>query len=510
MDRTVKGSAMKPESVLKTMPRIVAEKQKGGFSLLAAYFLNDRNAEKAVWELEKNGLSRAAVLHRLSDGSVRVRDTFARLRLLLIVLLAGLLSAAAGLLYSLLSRSAANPGLSYPLWIPILAGAGLGAVFGGIGFRRSRYGIDRRVLAEHAQWLLAGESVLLLQAPLHTFRNPQIIIRESGETQPTIFLLFPPRKAELAEDPGATALLPQAQLQQFARKLAQEHRLLEKPARGEQLLRRVEKAADSLHRICLDLADAGRLEQPTTASAEWILDNEYIIESNARDIRANLPRRYFRQLPLLDRNPYLNLPRIYALAKELVAHVDLRLDRENLHSFLEAYQSVQPLAIGELWALPQMLRIALIEHIQYLADRTLNELRERETAGFWANRLISADRRAPGQLFSILAKLTENLPAPSEYFCSQLISYLYDEANALALVQNWLERVLPQPLSESDSPRTKPPNPGSDFRRERVHKPPPARPDGLEKDLRGGQQRRPPFGQRSGGHLPANGFRHPR
>ncbi len=220
---------MNPASVLKTLPRIIAEKQKSGYSVLAAYFLSDRNAGKALWELEKNGLTRTAVLRRVSAGAVRVRDTFARLRSLLIVLFALLLAAAAGLLHSLLSRSAANPGISFPLWISVLAGAGLGAVLGWAVFRRSRYGIDRQVLAEHAQWLLAEESVLLLQAPLHAFRNPQIIIRESGETQPTIFLLFPPRKAEPAGDPGATALLPQAQLQQYARKLAQEHRLLEKP-----------------------------------------------------------------------------------------------------------------------------------------------------------------------------------------------------------------------------------------------------------------------------------------
>jgi cyclic beta-1,2-glucan synthetase len=439
---------MNPASVFKNLPDILTEKQKSGNSVLAAYFLNDRNARKALWELEKKGLSRTAVLHRVSDGTVRVRDTFVQLRFLLICVFAVLFAALAGLLYSLLSRSAVNPGFGYPIWIPLLAGGLLGAVFGLAAFRRSRYGIDRQVLADHAQWLLTEESVLLLQAPLPSFRNPQIIIRESGETQPTIFLLFPLRKDKPAGDLGGAALLPQAQLQQYARKLAQEHRLLAKPVRDEQLLHRVGKAVKTLHQICLDLSDANRLEQPTTTSAEWILDNEYIIESNARDIRTNLPRRYFRQLPLLDREPFLNLPRIYALAKELVSHVDLRLDRDNLQTFLEAYQSLQPLTIGELWALPQMLRIALIENVQFLAERTLTELRERETAGFWANRLISANRRDPGQLFSVLAKLTENLPAPSEYFCSQIISYLYDEPNALVLVQHWLERVLVQPLSE--------------------------------------------------------------
>ena len=76
-------------------------------------------------------------------------------------------------------------------------------------------------------------------------------------------------------------------------------------------------------------------------TAEWLLDNEYIIESNARDVRLNLPRRYYRQLPALANEPYRGLPRIYGLAKELVSHTDLRLDQENILAFIEAYQSVQ-------------------------------------------------------------------------------------------------------------------------------------------------------------------------
>ena len=91
--------------------------------------------------------------------------------------------------------------MRYPVWIPFLAGGLLGLALGLIGTRRSQFGIDRRVLAEHALWLLPEESVLLLQAPLHTFRYPQIVIRDSGETQPTVFLLHPRRKREPVEDP---------------------------------------------------------------------------------------------------------------------------------------------------------------------------------------------------------------------------------------------------------------------------------------------------------------------
>jgi cyclic beta-1,2-glucan synthetase len=439
---------MKFTSLLETKIQAPPDGRQDKYCILAAYYLKIEDAKKALWELEKKGFSRTAVLHRVSDGTVRVKDTYVELRILLASLFAVLFAVLAGEAISLFSLLSVYPALGYPIWIPLLASGALGAVVGLAFFRRSQYGIDRRVLIEHAQWLLTEESVLILQAPLRSFQNPQTIIRESSGTEPAMFLLYPRSSEKLVEEPGSGALLPQAQLQQHARRLAQDHRLLAKPVRNDRLLRRVTRGVEAIHRICLELSDANRLEQPTTASAEWILDNEYIIESNANDIRTNLPRRYFRQLPLLDSEPFPNLPRIYGLAKDLVTHVDLRLDPENLLTFLEAYQSVQALTIGELWALPQLLRIALIEAIQTLAEKTLAEFRERESAGFWANRLVTANRRDPGQLFSTLARLTENLPDPSEYFCYQLISYLYDESNALALVQNWLGHTLSKPLSD--------------------------------------------------------------
>ena len=222
------------------------------------------------------------------------------------------------------------------------------------------------------------------------------------------------------------------------------------PSRGGTLScsRRLEKARQWVHQVCSDLSEASRLEQGAPPTAEWLLDNEYVIESNARDVQLNLPRRYYQELPALANEPYRGLPRIYGLARELVYHTDLRLDRENILAFIKAYQSVSTLTIGELWAVPQMLRIALIESIQDLAASALTELREREIADFWANRLITANRRDPNQLFSILAELAKNQPSPSPYFASQLVDHLYDEEAALAPVQSWLERTYHKPLSE--------------------------------------------------------------
>ncbi|MGB7538438.1 MAG: glucoamylase family protein [Anaerolineales bacterium] len=424
------------------------DSQSVDYSILAAYYAKKVDARKALWEMEKKGYIRTAVLHRPATGKVQVHDPFPAFRILLIILFAALFAVLAGLAFFLMRGQGFRPVEQYPVWAPFLAGGLAGLAFGLAAVRRSRNGIDRKVLAEHALWLLPEESVLLLQAPLHTFRHPQIVIRDSGETQPTVFLLHPRRKRESFEEPGVGGLLPQLQLQEYARRLAKDHRLQTRQIRNGALLKRITRVAKTIHQICRELSDASRLEQPTTPSAEWILDNEYIIESNVRDIQTNLPRSYFQELPVLNSDPFRNLPRIYGLAKELVTHVDLRLDQETIRAFLEAYQSVHPLTIGELWALPQMLRLALIDSIRNLAERTLSEMGERETAGFWANRLIAANRHDPGRLFSVLAKLTESQPAPSEYFCSQLISYLYDETNALVLVQNWLGRTLLKPLSD--------------------------------------------------------------
>ncbi len=128
--------------------------------------------------------------------------------------------------------------------------------------------------------------------------------------------------------------------------------------------------------------------------------------------------------------------------------LELQLDKVNISAFIDGCQSAGPLAIGELWALPQMLRIALIESIRDLALRAATEMREREIADFWANRLIRANRRGPDQLFAILAELAVAQPGPSPYFAGQLVDHLYDEEAALVLVQGWLERTYHQPLRE--------------------------------------------------------------
>jgi cyclic beta-1,2-glucan synthetase len=120
------------------------------------------------------------------------------------------------------------------------------------------------------------------------------------------------------------------------------------------------------------LADDVRGGEFLTPASEWLLDNYHLIAAEAGDIRQHLPHKYYRQLPTLASREHHSYPRIYAMAVELLRHSDSRLELQQLTSFVNSYQRVAPLTIGELWAWPSMLKLALIENLRRLADEIID------------------------------------------------------------------------------------------------------------------------------------------
>jgi cyclic beta-1,2-glucan synthetase len=415
---------------------------------LIGYFSERNEARRALRELQRRGFRRAALVHKTAEGDVHTRDPFLWRHALGTILTAILFGVLAGVASLVLHWPVPMLSGSLSTLVSIFAGGFIGALIGTVWIRRSKYGIGRRLLEDHARWLVAEETVLILRAPIETLQFPVAVLRESSDIPPAVFVLHPTRENPSGDVRSAGVPFPPTQIQQQAQRLAMAREVDPRPRRSPELLRRVGNAHQWIHQACLDLSEASRLEQGTSPTAEWILDNEYVIESNARDVQLNLPRRFYEELPALANESYRGQPRIYGLAKELVSYTEWRVDRENIIAFIEAYQSAHMLTIGELWAVPQMLRIALIESIRDLAARALTELREGEIADFWANRLITANRRDPKQLFTILAELAAAQPGPSPYFATQLVDHLYDEEAALVPVQSWLERTYRKPLSE--------------------------------------------------------------
>ncbi len=143
------------------------------------------------------------------------------------------------------------------------------------------------------------------------------------------------------------------------------------------------------------LADDVHRGLPVPPAGEWILDNFHLIESEERAVRHDLPVQYYRKLPKLAAREFLGKARIHAMALELIRHGDGRLDQERLTRFVLAFQTVAPLTIGELWAWPSMLKLALIENLRSLADGILAGRIARLEADAALARLERGDPRDP-------------------------------------------------------------------------------------------------------------------
>lgn len=196
-------------------------------------------------------------------------------------------------------------------------------------------------------------------------------------------------------------------------------------------------------------AGAADLEKGTNVApaAEWLLDNYHLVEGQIREIRDDLPPAYYRQLPKLASGPFAGYPRVFGVAWAFVAHTDSHFDPETLIRFIAAYQRVQPLMIGELWAVAITLRIVLIENLRRLADQITAGQAARTDADTLADHLL-----APGGSHAALAiDIARRSPAPlSEHFAAQLAKRLRDQDPQTTPALGWLEERLRRQGSTSD------------------------------------------------------------
>ena len=185
-----------------------------------------------------------------------------------------------------------------------------------------------------------------------------------------------------------------------------------------------------------------------TPAAEWLLDNFYLIEEQIQLARRHLPRGYSRELPRLVNGPSAGLPRVYDIVLELIAHVDAQIDAGPLNAFIAAYQTVHSLKLGELWAIPIMLRLGLIENLQRVAARLTIARSDRDLADEWVDRLQTMAEKHPSHLVVVVADMAKaDLPISSSFvaeFCLRLSRH----NPVLHLARNWLEqRLVEQGLS---------------------------------------------------------------
>ena len=252
-------------------------------------------------------------------------------------------------------------------------------------------------------------------------------------------------RAYAADEPPLRAeLFSSDQMKQHGRALASGHAWARGRAR-DRLLPRLSENEGILFDVCDLLTAAVTANRRIAPAGEWLLDNFYLIEEQIRTARRHFPPGYSRELPRLLRGASAGLPRVYDIALETISHGDGRVDLESLSSFLVAYQTVTVLTLGELWAIPIMLRLALIENLRRVGARLLAERAARNHADSWADQMTEIAAKDPKSLILVIADMARSNPPMAGPFVAEFARRLQGQSQALALPLTWIE----QRLSES-------------------------------------------------------------
>ncbi len=241
-----------------------------------------------------------------------------------------------------------------------------------------------------------------------------------------------------ADEPIVAELFSVERLEQHAESLAAAQAVTDEPGRGRPVLPRLADNGRYLLDSYRTLAASIRDERTITPAAEWLVDNFHIVEEQVREIRDDLPDTYYRELPKLADGPLAGYPRVLGIAWAYVAHTDSRFDAETLRRMVLAYQRVEPLTIGELWAIAISLRIVLVENLRRSAERIIRGREARQMADDLADRLLGLGTGGARDAARAQPRLADiRLPTAARV---QLFQRLRDQDPATTPALGWLEQ----------------------------------------------------------------------
>ncbi len=262
-------------------------------------------------------------------------------------------------------------------------------------------------------------------------------------------MFSPVAKSAELEEPIRAELFGVERLEQHAASLAVAQVVTDDARVGRLLTPRVLENGGVLVESYRSIARAIRDEKTITPAAEWFVDNFHIVDEQLREIIDDLPPGYYRQLPKLASGHLKDHPRVFGVAWAFVAHTDSRFDPDMLRRFVMAYQRVQPLTIGELWALAISLRVVLVENLRRLAERIVHSREARLEADELADSLFGSGALAAQPPANALRRF-EGKPLATA-FAVQLVQRLRDLDPKVRPVLRWLdERLAAQGATADD------------------------------------------------------------
>ncbi|HKJ46892.1 MAG TPA: glucoamylase family protein [Balneolales bacterium] len=194
-------------------------------------------------------------------------------------------------------------------------------------------------------------------------------------------------------------------LAEKARQLSQGRELVTSTGPLQELRPILEKSTHTLTDVYRILAASAKQEEEISPAGEWIIDNFYIIQEQLQLIKEDFPTAYYRKLPRIKSGPFRKFPRVYEIMHELATLTDNVLDRQNVELFVRAYQEREPLLLGELWAIPIMLRFILVQRLEMRARQILENREIRREANKWVDKIANTRPEEPTNTLNILADM---------------------------------------------------------------------------------------------------------
>ena len=153
-------------------------------------------------------------------------------------------------------------------------------------------------------------------------------------------------------------------LESLAYRLASEYTLSHQIVGQPLLLRLLQHQEQFLTLAHQHFSNATQDDITSSYVAEWLLDNFFVVQQTIRQVREDMPSGYYQQLPKLKNTAWAGYPRIYALAREVIAYDTCQLNTDDMIHFVQAFQAHGiSLTMGEVWAFPTMLRLGILDSL---------------------------------------------------------------------------------------------------------------------------------------------------
>ena len=246
----------------------------------------------------------------------------------------------------------------------------------------------------------------------------------------------------LFEDPIRSEIFSAARLEIHGESLAHAQSVIDDPRLGRQIEPRISENRRLLEKSYVLLLKAADEKRAVSPAAEWLIDNFHIVRAQLKDVYHHLPPEFYRELPKLSDGPLAGFPRVYGITWAFVAHTDSRFDAELLQRFLKSYQRVQPLTIGELWAVAITLRLVLIENLRRLSARIVGSQEARFAADEIADELLGLKEGPTRTVDEIVSEMSAMPFVPA--FAVQLLQRLRFQESRVTPVLQWIDRRLEQ------------------------------------------------------------------